>query len=88
MLYDSVTVVYSTGTGTVEILLTMETGTVHTTITIMTLEHGLILDVQLHCPQSVRNDVCFLLMDETAAQRSASRPGGSTLVKVHVHPDK
>ena len=65
-------VVYCAGTGGVEILLTMKTGTVHSTFTMRTLEHGLIGDVQRQGPQSVRNDACFHFIDETTAQCSAT----------------
>ena len=62
----------TTGLGGEDILLTVGTRTVQPTITILTLEHGLMIDVQRQCSQSVRNDACFHFIDETTAQCSAT----------------
>ena len=49
--------VYCAGTGTVElVLLTVETGTVQATITLLTLEHGGMVTVHIHGQLSVRNE--------------------------------
>ena len=49
--------VYCAGTGTVElVLLAVETRTVHSTGTVLTLEHGGMFTVHIHTTLSVRNE--------------------------------